>query len=249
IAPTPGGRGYWLAQAGGGVYSYGDAEFHGSLQSVGGHLAKPIVAIASSPDGKGYWLVGADGGVFAFGDAGYYGSLPSHGITPVGPIVAIAPTTDGDGYWLLGADGGVFSFGNAVYDGRGTVGGSPWESIAALSGGGYAVAGSKPGQIAQQPGDSALSTSSTGPRDGVAASMSAAAVKPDAKGSWQVGLDGGVFTFRHANYYGSLPGSGIHPAKPIVDIAATPDDGGYWLLGSDGGVFAFGDAGFYGSAA
>lgn len=61
------------------------------------------------------------------------------------------------------------------------------------------------------------------------------------------GGDGGVFSFGDAQSFGSLPGIGIKPAKPIVGIAATSDGGGYWLAGSDGGVFAFGDAKPYGS--
>jgi len=57
--------------------------------------------------------------------------------------------------------------------------------------------------------------------------------------------DGGVFSFGHAAFYGSMTGK--HLNGPIVGIAATPDDAGYWLVASDGGVFAFGDAQFHGS--
>jgi hypothetical protein len=31
MAPTPGGRGYWLVAADGGVFAFGDARFCGSL--------------------------------------------------------------------------------------------------------------------------------------------------------------------------------------------------------------------------
>jgi hypothetical protein len=119
MATTSDGRGYWLAQAGGGIYSFGDAVFHGSLPAGPGGLgitpAASIVGIASTPDGGGYWLVGADGGVFSFGDASFYGSLPEQHIAPAAPIVGIAPASDGKGYWLVGADGGVFAFGDAPY--------------------------------------------------------------------------------------------------------------------------------------
>lgn len=72
IASTPTGKGYWLVQADGGVFSHGDAVFHGSL---GGHaLAAPIVDIQATATGNGYWLVGSDGGVFSFGDAAFEGS-------------------------------------------------------------------------------------------------------------------------------------------------------------------------------
>ncbi len=126
IAAPGGGQGYWLAQAGGGVYSYGDAPFLGSTYSEGlsglsgpRPLAAPIVGITAAPSGKGYWLVGADGGVFAFGDAGFYGSLPGLGITPAASIVGITAAPSGKGYWLVGADGGVFAFGNAGFYGSG----------------------------------------------------------------------------------------------------------------------------------
>ncbi len=63
-----------------------------------------------------------------------------------------------------------------------------------------------------------------------------------------VGADGGVFDFG-TTYQGSLTGSHITPAKPIVGVASTANGGGYWLAGADGGVFAFGSAAFHGSLA
>lgn len=74
IAATPDGHGYWLAQASGGVYSFGGAHFYGSLPGIGVEPAGPVVGMAATPDGKGYWLVSAGGGVYVFGDAGFYGS-------------------------------------------------------------------------------------------------------------------------------------------------------------------------------
>jgi hypothetical protein len=72
MATTPDGKGYWLVAADGGVFTYGDAPFYGSMGAM--HLNKPIVGMATTPDGKGYWLVAADGGVFTFGDARFYGA-------------------------------------------------------------------------------------------------------------------------------------------------------------------------------
>ncbi|KJF15476.1 fibronectin type III domain protein [Acidithrix ferrooxidans] len=106
-------KGYWLVAADGGVFSFGDANFYGSMG--GRTLNKPVVGITSTPDGKGYWLVAADGGVFSFGDANFYGSLPPKSLNK--PIVGIASTPDGKGYWLVAADGGVFSFGDAAFYG------------------------------------------------------------------------------------------------------------------------------------
>jgi parallel beta-helix repeat protein len=109
----PAGKGYWLAAADGGVFSFGDAAFYGSMGDQ--HLNAPVVAIAPTPDGHGYWLAAADGGVFSFGDAAFYGSMGDQHLNA--PIVSITPTPDGHGYWLAAADGGVFSFGDAGFYG------------------------------------------------------------------------------------------------------------------------------------
>ncbi|HEX4434343.1 MAG TPA: glycoside hydrolase family 43 protein [Acidimicrobiales bacterium] len=66
-----------------------------------------------------------------------------------------------------------------------------------------------------------------------------------APGYWQVGSDGGIFSFGAAQFYGST--GSMHLNKPVVGMAATPSGNGYWLVASDGGVFAYGDAQFYGS--
>ena len=79
--------GYWEVASDGGIFTFGNAGFYGSM---GGHpLNKPIVGIASTPDGKGYWEVASDGGIFTFGDAGFYGSMGGHPLNK--PIVGIAP--------------------------------------------------------------------------------------------------------------------------------------------------------------
>jgi hypothetical protein len=116
VAATPDGKGYWAAASDGGVFSFGDATFHGSATPM--HLAAPIVGIAPTPDGKGYWLAASDGGVFAFGDARFHGAARGFGLKA--PVVAIAATSSGDGYWLAAADGGVFTFGDASFFGNAT---------------------------------------------------------------------------------------------------------------------------------
>ncbi len=113
--PTPAGKGYWLVGQDGGVFTFGDAGFYGSLPGMGAHVSD-VVGILATPDGHGYWLVGKDGGVFSFGDAGFYGSLPGMG-AHVSDVVGILATPDGHGYWLVGKDGGVFSFGDARFFG------------------------------------------------------------------------------------------------------------------------------------
>ena len=78
---------------------------------------------------------------------------------------------------------------------------------------------------------------------GAAAAASPSCPQPasPAPGYWQVGSDGGIFSFGGAQFYGST--GSMHLNKPVVGMAATPDGNGYWLVASDGGVFAFGDAG------
>ncbi len=98
MAATPDGKGYWLVASDGGVFSFGDATFHGS--EGGKPLNQPIVGMAATPDGKGYWLVASDGGVFSFGDATFHGS--EGGQSSSNHFVAMAVTSDGKGYLLLG---------------------------------------------------------------------------------------------------------------------------------------------------
>jgi cell wall-associated NlpC family hydrolase len=104
---------FWLADAQGAVWNFGDA---GALGSAAGlPLNHPIVTISATKDDRGYWLVASDGGVFAYGDASFYGSTGSIALNK--PIVGMAPTSDGKGYWLVASDGGIFNFGDAGFDG------------------------------------------------------------------------------------------------------------------------------------
>lgn len=72
ILPTKSGNGYHLVFADGGVFTYGDAVFLGSMGDE--VLNQPVVSACSTPSGNGYWLLAADGGVFCFGDAKFYGT-------------------------------------------------------------------------------------------------------------------------------------------------------------------------------
>lgn len=74
IVPTKSGKGYWIVAQDGGVFDYGDAQFHGSLPGNNVTPAAPIVDMAVNADESGYWLLGSDGGVFAFGNVLFYGA-------------------------------------------------------------------------------------------------------------------------------------------------------------------------------
>jgi hypothetical protein len=88
MASVPAGGGYWLVASDGGIFTFGDARFHGSTGAV--HLNQPIVGMAPTPSGNGYWLVAADGGIFSFGDARFYGS--GSGLVSA-PVVGISRPT------------------------------------------------------------------------------------------------------------------------------------------------------------
>ncbi len=113
IASTPDSGGYWLVASDGGVFSFGDARFHGSEGGV--RLNKPIVGIERTASGNGYWLVASDGGVFTFGDAKFHGSTGALRLNK--PIIGMATDVASDGYWLVASDGGSFTFGNVHYYG------------------------------------------------------------------------------------------------------------------------------------
>ena len=98
-----------MVSADGGVFSFGDAGYFGSLS--GHRLSSPVVAVAATPSGQGYWMAAADGGVFTFGDAPYRGAA---GGSPIaGSVRSIVAAPDGTGYWLTARSGAVISFGGA----------------------------------------------------------------------------------------------------------------------------------------
>jgi hypothetical protein len=238
--PPPPTSGYWITASDGGIFSFGNAGFFGSMGGLA--LNKPVVGMAATSDSKGYWLVASDGGIFSFGDAGFFGSKGGMALNK--PVVGMAPTPDGNGYWLVASDGGVFSFGDAGFYGSkgGTALNKPVVGMAATPDGkGYWLVASDGGVFTF--GDAGFFGSKGGmtlnkPVVGMARTL-------DGNGYWLVGSDGGIFTFGNAGFFGSEGGMALN--KPVVGMAATPDGNGYWLVGSDGGIFTFGNADFFGS--
>ena len=242
IASDSSGKGYWVSASDGGVFSQGDAVFHGSK---GDQIppSDPVVGMAVTSDGGGYWLVDQTGQVYAFGDAPFNGSLPNnYPSAHVDNIVGIAANPTNNGYWLVGSDGGVFSFGTpfhgSAYNFHPT---SPIVGIASTpDGGGYWLVGSDGGVFAF--GDAPFKGSAAGTP--LTAPVSGIARQGNTDNYWLVARDGGVFAYG-ASFYGSL--SGVKLNGPIMGMTSTPDGGGYWLVGADGGVFAYGDAPFLGT--
>ena len=237
---APPNSSYWLVASDGGIFTFGNAGFHGSTGGI--RLNQPIVGMAPTPSKGGYWLVASDGGIFTFGDAGFFGSQGGKPLNT--PIVGMAATPDGGGYWLVASDGGIFSFGDAAF--HGSMGGKPLNKpivgmAATHDGLGYWLVASDGGIFSF--GDAAFHGSMGGkplnkPIVGMAAS-------PDGLGYWLVASDGGIFNFGDAGFFGSAGGLALR--KPALGMAATLDGHGYWIVASDGGVFNYGSANFGGS--
>ena len=226
---------YWLADAQGAVWNFGDAGAFGS--AAGLPLNHPIVTMTATKDQQGYWLVASDGGIFSYGDAAFYGSTGSIALNK--PIVGMTATPDGKGYWLLASDGGIFSYGDAAFYGStGSIAlNKPIVGMTATPDGkGYWLVASDGGIFSY--GDAAF-YGSTGsitlnkPIVGMAAT-------PDGKGYWMVASDGGIFNFGDAVFAGSAAGGpGLDPAERVVSSATGH---GYWVEEQNGTASAFGDA-------
>jgi hypothetical protein len=250
-APTPGppagpSSGYDMVGSDGGVFVFPVGQsggYYGSLP--GDHVSiADVVGMVPTPSDTGYFLVGADGGVFSFGNAPYLGSLPGDH-DAVDDIRGIVPTSDNGGYFLVGADGGVFAFGDAPY-----LGSLPGDHVtvddvvglaATPDDGGYWLVTST-GRVYQF-GDA----TNYGYTTGAPSPVSGIDSTPDGRGYWVVTQNGSVYAYGDASYFGSLPQSGVTPARPVIGLVPTSDDKGYWLIGADGGIFAYGDASFEGS--
>ena len=249
-APTSEQHGYWLVGSDGGVFSFGSAQFYGSVANL--QLQSPVIGIAPTAGGGGYWLVASDGGVFAFGDAGFYGSIPSLGLSPVdspslprlnAPIVGIVSSYDGRGYFLVANDGGVFAFGDARFEGScPEIGGCFSSGIADVmtdgTGNGYWVV-SYTGDV-HAFGDA---TNYGEPASNLpyATVVRSAVSTPSGNGYWILLSDGEIYSYGDAIYLGS-PFGQIEFANPASALFAPSDGGGYWVTTTIGAVYAYGDA-------
>lgn len=267
---TSTGDGYWIVGNDGGVFSFGNTFFHGSLGGRAIWFTHPtippfqarVVGIARSPDdpeappdvilnpgegdeilvASGYWLALNTGDVVAFGDA----ALPENTFSPTGAnlfleCIGIMRAGNLNGYWLVQSTGAVYAFGAAGYHGGGS--GLITAFASTPTGQGYWLANGL-GQVSSF-GDAAYHGGITVPLAGAIVGMDST---PTGLGYYLVGSDGGVFAFGDAVYQGSIPGL-VPPvvlADPMVGINVKPDGTGYWLVAKDGGVFAF-NVPFHGS--
>lgn len=83
IAGTKSGHGYWEVASDGGVFTFGDATYRGSL---GGQGITDVVGFSPTPSGNGYWILRKGGGTYSC--AVQYGGCPDRSSTSVaGPSV------------------------------------------------------------------------------------------------------------------------------------------------------------------
>jgi hypothetical protein len=247
----PGPRGYWLVGSDGGIFTFGQANFYGSMGGI--PLQRPVVGITPTHDKQGYWLVASDGGIFSFGDSNYYGSIPGLGIHPAGsgqadsldaPIVGMVPSSDGNGYFMVASDGGVFAFGDAKFAGSCPgIGGCAGSAVAVMpdhSGNGYWLVTSA-GDIyafGDAPFFGAPSPQSSPVVNAVATT--------DGHGYWILYANGTVLPFGDAGSLGNPVGY-VNSFNPATSIFPTSDGLGYWVASAKGDVFTYGNAPFLGS--
>jgi SpoIID/LytB domain protein len=235
--------GYWINAADGGVFSFGNAQFHGSTGGM--RLNAPVVGIASTHDAGGYWEVATDGGVFSFGDAQFHGSTGSIRLNK--PMVGMAVTPDGGGYWLVASDGGIFAYGDAGFYGstgslrlnKPVIGMVPTHD-----GLGYWLIASDGGVFAF--GDAGFFGSLGGAPPSTA--LVGVAPTPDGGGYWVLGANGFVYPFGDAPQVGIAVGSPALATMKSPMTGLIPDFSGQGFIAVDGSgqAFAYGDAPYFG---
>ena len=245
--PTPTPHGYWLVGSDGGIFTFGAAQFHGSMGGIA--LQRPVVGIVATKDDGGYWLDASDGGVFSFGERGrFYGSLPGLGLHPAGsglpnslnaPVVGMVPSFDDGGYFMVASDGGVFAFGDAHFAGScpGLVGGCAGAAVAVMpdhSGNGYWLV-TNTGNVYAFGDAPYLGAPGYG-------TVTSAVPSPDGNGYRILLSNGQVFGYGDAANLGSPASSNFPGLDGAAAIFATSDGAGYWVSSALGAVFNFGDA-------
>jgi|GEM_PF-1235066 len=202
MAATPDGRGYWLIDAGGAAYAFGDA-----APLPAPRAAHPIAGIVASPTG-GYWVYTVYGNVYGTPGTPWYGSPYASGFR-LASITGMAATPDGRGYWLVGTGGRVYAYGDAS--------GSPWvrrpvaiRGIVASPSGGFWLYTAH-GNVYGSPGTPWYgSPAASGLR---LSSITGMAATPDGRGYWLVGTGGWVYP------YGDAPSVPNQTAGGIAGIA------------------------------
>jgi hypothetical protein len=229
--------GYWEVASDGGIFTFGNAGFFGSMG--GQHLNQPIVGMAPMPGGDGYWEVASDGGIFPYGNAtGGLGSLGNVRLNQ--PIVGMAATPDGKGYWMVAKDGGIFTFGDAQFFGS-TGSHPPQYPVVSMTptadGKGYWILDSF-GEIFQFGDAQNIGCYCNANAVGMAAAA-------DGWGYCIATVQLWVNSNGSCQFQGDMSGQNL--SQPAVGFTSSLGAHGYYGVAKDGGIFTFGDAAFYGS--
>src|SRR5581483_11332281 len=130
--------GYWMVDAAGKVYAFGDAR---ELGAPAGALPARVSAVdlEPTPSSAGYWVLADSGKVYAYGDAA---ALPdaAGALHPGESAAALSATPSGKGYWIFTDRGRVLPFGDAPFLGDVSglhLAGAVLDSIATPTGAGY----------------------------------------------------------------------------------------------------------------
>jgi len=245
-AAGAGKSGYWLLDATGAVYPFGDAAAYGdpaanlAAASVPGNLVR-AVDLEPTPSMKGYWVLDSRGRVHPFGDAPHLGDVAAGRLSAGEEPATLSATPSGAGYWIFTNRARALAFGDAAVLGDmagTTLNGPVLDSVATPSGQGYYMVAADGGIFAF--GDARFA----GSMGGRALNAPVRSLVPDGDGAgyWLVAGDGGVFAF-DAPFVGSMGGRPLN--KPVRGMVRYGN--GYLMVGEDGGVFAFSDRPFSGS--
>jgi|GEM_PF-4684673 len=231
--------GYWMLDASGGVYAFGDAKTKGDARSTGSGTRTHL---EPTPSGNGYWIIDATGTVTALGDAHTLGNAGRAGWATDERATSLSATPSGNGYWIFTNKGRVQAFGDATYYGDMStthLNGPVLGSIATPTGHGYWMVASDGGIFAF--GDAAFHGSMGGRH--LNAPVQSLVPTADNHGYWLVASDGGIFAFGNAAFHGSM--GATHLNRPVVGMVRYGN--GYLMVGADGGIFDFSDLAYKGS--
>ncbi|HET9720238.1 MAG TPA: DUF1906 domain-containing protein [Solirubrobacteraceae bacterium] len=106
MAVTPDGRGYWLIDHAGQIFSYGDAAKLSRIRS-----RFWLQGLVAAPHG-GVWAWTWHGNIYNAGGAPFLGSPYGSGYRTMS-FRGLADTRTGNGYWMVQSGGTVLPFGNA----------------------------------------------------------------------------------------------------------------------------------------
>ncbi len=212
MAATQDRRGYWLTDARGRVFHYGDAASRSMTPALPPTTA--VAGIVGTHSGS-YWLYTRYGSVYTSTGASWYGS-PAHQHAHEQSITGMSATMDGRGYWLVDASGRVFHYGDA-----GSRSMSPAlphvrsiTGIVAAPGGGYWLF-TRYGKVYTSSGTSWYGSPAA--QHAHEQSITGMIATPDGKGYWLVDASGRVYHYGDAAGLQIVPGmSHAHPVKGIA---------------------------------